>query len=259
MPEVYATLHKQDGIARIEFAQPATLNALSPQAIAQLSLLFKELAGDPSMQVVILTGSGKAFIAGADIKQMSQMSDVQAWQFAREGQELLNLLEELPQVTIAAVNGFALGGGCEVAMACDLIYAADSAIFGQPEVGLGIIPGFGGTVRLQQRLGLGAAKEWILRGFRIDAAKAMQQGLVQAVFPASALLDETLKIAKEIQGKSPHALMLGKRSLQFAASHPQAASLQYEAELFSQCFTHHDQKEGTSAFVEKRPPHWKIG
>lgn len=256
MPD-YIDYQVKGGIAHLTFNKPERLNALNAAAISEFTQVVQGLAQASDIHVVILTGSGKAFIAGADIKAMSAMDATHAWEFAHAGQELLTMLENLPQVTIAAVNGFALGGGCEVALACDLIYAAEKARFGQPEVSLGIIPGFGGSVRLLRRIGFGNAKEWIVRGMQVDAVQAHAMGLVQAVFASEQLQAEVQLIAAEILKKSPHAIKLAKQSMRFALDHDVHSSMQYEAELFSQCFTHPDQKEGTLAFVEKRPAKWE--
>lgn len=253
------TLHSgiESGIATVTFSKPESLNALYPEAISELAQLMKVLHDDQSIKVVIFIGAGeKAFIAGADIKRMAKMNAEEAWKFGREGQEALSALEDLPQVTIAAVNGFALGGGCEMALACDMIYASSKAKFGQPEVSLGLIPGFGGTVRLFRRVGLGKAREMIFTGVTLTAEQALQFGLADAIFQPEQLSDEVMKVAMLTKSKSPNAIARAKESIRFALAHDRDTAMQYEAELFSNCFNHPDRKERTEAFINKQQPNW---
>ncbi len=246
-----------NGIATVTFTDPNSLNAITPTAIGELSALLQKIRRDRSIEVVVFTGAGeKAFIAGADIKSMLTMSTADAQRFCRAGQELLNAIEDLPQPTVAAVNGFALGGGCEVVLACDLAYAAESARLGLLEVTLGVTPGFGGTVRLFRRVGVGRARELIMTGKMVAAPLALEMGLVEAVFPQSQLMAEVMKLAKALQKPSPHAVQLAKQSMRFALDHNREQALKREGELFVQCFNHADQKEGMAAFVEKRIPNW---
>ena len=214
-----------------------------------------ELAGDAECHALVLTGSGdRAFIAGADIKAMSEMSVDDALEWGRLGHECGRLLETMPKPTIAAVNGFALGGGCEMALACDLRYASERAKFGQPEVNIGIIPGWGGTQRLARVCGLGFAKDLILTGRMVDAAEAERRGLVSAVFPADELLGRTLEVARSLAAKSPLVLAAAKRATNRALQGDHGAQLEAEADEFGGLFSSEDQKEGMSAFVEKLEP-----
>ena len=216
---------------------------------------LRELADDDAARVVILTGAGeKAFVAGADIKYMSGLDVDQAKQWGALGHETGRLLETMPKPTIAAVNGFALGGGCELAVACDLRYAASSAKLGQPEVNLGIIPGWGGTQRLARLSGLGVAKELIFTGRIIDAEEALRIGLVNAVHDP--VLEKAREVGTLLASKSPIALKLMKDLANRALSGAHAANLDAEGEMFGELFSSDDAKEGLTAFVEKRQPNF---
>jgi enoyl-CoA hydratase len=205
-----------------------------------------EVAEDDKVRAVVLTGAGdRAFAAGADIKEMEVMSVEEARVWGQLGHRCGRLLETMPKPTIAAINGFALGGGCELAVACDIRYASDRAKLGQPEVNIGIIPGWGGTQRLARTVGVGLAKELILSGRTVDAEEALRVGLVSAVFPGERLLEETLALARSLAAKSPLVLAAVKEGLD------------EEAERFAQLFSSEDQKEGMRAFVEKREPDFK--
>ena len=267
----YETIHLQvrDAILTITIDRPAVLNALSPQVIAELRQVVGELreslgrpigegddTPDWSVRGVILTGAGsRAFVAGADISIMREMSPEQSAQYAAGAQELTAWLETLPVPVIAAVNGFALGGGCELAMAADFIYASENASFGQPEVGLGLIPGFGGCVRLQQYIGIAAARDLIFTGRRIDALEAEKLGLVAHVFPDTGALHAGAEAAMHlVLQQSPVAVAAAKRTVRAAQSLPTDAGLAIEREAFAGCFGTGDMLEGTSAFLEKRPP-----
>jgi enoyl-CoA hydratase len=206
----------------------------------------------------VLTGSGaRAFAAGADIKEMNLMGVLEAHGWGTLGHECCRLLEAMPKATIAAVNGLALGGGCELALACDIRYAADNASFGQPEINLGVIPGWGGTQRLARAVGAGLAKDLILTGRTIDAVEAFRVGLVSAVYPAEELLSRALETAAALAKKSPVALSAAKDAANRALQGDLGSGLSYEAILFSALFATADQKEGMTAFSEKREPDFK--
>jgi enoyl-CoA hydratase len=214
-----------------------------------------EVAEDADVRAVVLTGAGdRAFAAGADIKEMEAMSvdDARAW--GQLGHQCGHLLETMPKPTIAAVNGFALGGGCELALSCDIRYASDRAKLGQPEVNIGIIPGWGGTQRLARAVGVGLAKELILSGRTVDAEEALRIGLVNAVFPPEDLLDKALELAGSLAAKSPLVLAAAKEMTNRSLQGELSAGLDDEAERFAQLFSSSDQKEGMRAFVEKREP-----
>jgi enoyl-CoA hydratase len=204
--------------------------------------------------VVALTGAGKAFAAGADIKYMSGLSVLEAAEWGRLGHATANLLETMPKPTIAAINGFALGGGCELALACDLRYAASSAKLGQPEINLGLIPGWGGTQRLARVCGIGLAKELVLTGRLVDAAEALQRGLVNAVYEPAELLPKTLEAARQLASKGPLALRSAKAALNLALQGGHGDNLVQEASFFAALFASEDAKEGMAAFAEKREP-----
>jgi enoyl-CoA hydratase len=244
----------EDGVGTLTFNRPEKLNALNAEMLAELSEVLDQVGKDPEIRALILTGQGRAFIAGADIKTFTQLDPLGARQLAVTGQQVLAKLEGLPLPVIAGVNGFALGGGCEVAMACDLIYAAEEAEFGQPEINLGIMPGFGGTQRLARLVGKGLAKELCLTGRLIDAAEARAMGLVARVFPGTSLLEECTKIARSLAAKGRVALRSVKQTIDrgFDLDLPNACAL--EAEAFALCFASPDAKEGAVAFLEKRRP-----
>lgn len=216
---------------------------------------LRELAEDESVHVVVLTGAGdRAFAAGADIKEMEAMTVDEARAWGALGHECGRLLETMAKPTLAAVNGFALGGGCELALACDVRYASARAKLGQPEVSIGIIPGWGGTQRLARVVGVGLAKELILSGRTVDADEALRIGLVNALFPPEELLDRTLELAGSLAAKSPLVLAAAKEMVNLALQGELSAGLDEEAERFAQLFASEDQKEGMRAFVDKREP-----
>jgi enoyl-CoA hydratase len=206
---------------------------------------------------VILTGEGKAFVAGADIGAMSELTPARAKAFADQGHAIGALIESAPFPVIAAVNGFALGGGCELALACDFIYASEKAKFGQPEVKLGVIPGFGGTQRLARRVGVGRARELVYTGDMIDAAEALRIGLVNAVVPADQLLPKTLEVAKKIAAQGPLAIAAAKRVTLNGVDADLRAANELEATAFASLFLSDDQREGMRAFLDKRPASFK--
>ncbi len=248
----------EDGVGVATFNRPKALNALDRRTIAELAQLVDAVAADPAVRALVLTGAGeKAFVAGADISEMSSLPPVEARRFAEAGQRALARLEALPIPTIAAVNGFALGGGCELAMACDLVYASEAARFGQPEVNLGLIPGFGGTQRLTRRVGLMRAKEIVLTGEMVDAAKAKAIGLALDVLPAAQLVPHAVAVARKIASRAPLAIAAAKRTLEAGARIDLATACALEAEAFGLVFATDDAREGTRAFVEKRAAAFK--
>jgi enoyl-CoA hydratase len=248
----------QDGVGILTFNRPKALNALNPATLEEVNDVIDKIRNDDAVRVLVLTGAGeKAFVAGADISEFPKMNPLQARLFAERGQEILFKLESLPKPVIACINGFALGGGCELAMSCDFIYASDKAKFGQPEINLGIIPGFGGTQRLSRLVGRAKAKELCMTGEMIDAQQAKELGLAAKVFPADQLIEETLKVAKQLAAKSPSAL----RAVKFVTDRGFDVDLKngcaLEAEAFGNAFASQDSREGVAAFLEKRKPVFK--
>ena len=238
--------------------RPDALNALDVSTLTALRDRLIDLANDESTRVVVLTGTGeKAFAAGADIKYMSGLGVQEAKEWGALGHETTRLLETMPKPTIAAVNGFALGGGCELALACDMRYASTGAKLGQPEINLGIIPGWGGTQRLARVAGLGFAKELILTGRTVDAEEALRRGLVGAVFEPGELKEKALERARQLASKSPVALAAAKAAVNRAFQGEHAENLEQEAEHFGDLFDSEDAKEGLAAFVEKREPNFR--
>jgi len=247
-----------DGVGVLTFNRPKALNALTTKTLEEVKEVVESIALAREIRVLVLTGAGdKAFVAGADITGFQTLNPLQARHFAELGQEVFFKLEHLPQPVIACVNGFALGGGCEIAMACDFIYASEKARFGQPEVNLGLIPGFGGTQRLARMVGRAKAKELCMTGEAIDAQQARELGLVAKVFPAEQLLEETLKAAKLLAGKAPGVLRSIKQVINRGLDVDLKTGCAIEAEAFGLCFASQDAQEGVSAFLEKRKPNFK--
>ena len=243
-----------EGIAVITINRPKALNALNEQTLLELHSAFEIFAENAAAKVVIITGSGeKAFVAGADIAAMQPLNALQARRFAKLGHEVMRSIEACPKPVIAAVNGFALGGGCELALGCDIRLVSDNARFGQPEVNLGVIPGFGGTQRLARLIGKGRAMELILTGDMIDAAEAYRIGLANKVVAQGELLATATAMAAKIIGKGQCSVRLAKEAIRNGLEMDLDRANQYEAELFGLCFASSDQKEGMSAFLEKRP------
>ena len=231
------------------------MNALDVATLSELGDHLAELRADDDVRVIVLTGAGeKAFAAGADIKYMSALSVEAAKEWGGLGHQVGKLLETGPKASIAAINGFALGGGCELALACDLRYAASTAKLGQPEVNLGIFPGWGGTQRLARVCGLGAAKDLILTGRVVDAEEALRIGLVNGVFEPAELLEKTLEVARTIASKGPLAISAAKAAINHALQGDHVENLEAEADAFGELFSSADAKEGMTAFVEKRDP-----
>ncbi len=248
----------QNGVGLLTFNRPKALNALNPATLEEVNDVLEKVRTDDDVRVLVLTGAGdKAFVAGADISEFPKMNPLQARQFAERGQEIFFKIESLPKPVIACINGFALGGGCELAMSCDFIYASDKAKFGQPEINLGIIPGFGGTQRLSRLVGRAKAKELCMTGEMIDAQQARELGLAAKVFPADQLLEETMKVAGQLALKSPGAL----RAIKYVTDRGFDVDLRngcaLEAEAFGNAFASQDAKEGVAAFLEKRKPVFK--
>lgn len=244
---------RDGGTVVLTMNRPEKLNALNEALVRALHDAVVELDADMSVRVVVLTGAGeKAFVAGADIAAMSEMSTTAAKAFADLGHAVGERLERAHFPVIAAVNGFALGGGCELALACDFVYASDKAKFGQPEVNLGVIPGFGGTQRLTRRVGIGRARELVYTGDTLDANEALRIGLVNAVVPAGELLAKVLDVAKKIEAKGPLAIAQAKRLVYRGEDVPLAVANELEAQAFSALFGSLDQREGMKAFLEKR-------
>lgn len=239
--------------------RPEALNAINEEVLLRLDEeASRVMEGDATVRAVVITGAGeKAFAAGADIKAMAGMKPMEALRFSRLGQRVFSRIASLPVPVIAAVNGYALGGGCELALACDMRIAAENAVFGQPEVRLGIIPGWGGTQRLARLVGVGIAKELILTGRRIDATTALRIGLVNAVHPAGELLEKALGLAAELAVGPPVALRFAKEAVDAAFEAGGAAGMEREATLFALLFNTSDSREGLIAFQEKRQPLFK--
>ncbi len=246
---------EMDGpVATLTFNRPEKLNALNAEMLQEVDQALTALQGEAALRVLILTGQGRAFIAGADVRQFLEFDSRRAYEFARQAQEVVRRLETLPMPVIAAVNGFALGGGCEVALACDLIYASEKATFGQPEINLGLMPGIGGSQRLARLVGKGLAKDLCLTGRAVSAAEALAMGLAARVFPAEALLPECRRLALELAAKSRFALAQIKQVMNLGFNLDLPSALEMETQAFGLCFANSDPHEGVRAFLEKRPP-----
>jgi enoyl-CoA hydratase len=245
-------------IAVLTIDRPKALNAFNTKALQETELALRFLAHNTQLRALIVTGAGeKAFVAGADIAEMVEFSPAQAREFAGVGHRVFHQMETLSIPTIAAVNGFALGGGCELALCCDLIYASEKAKFGLPEVGLGVIPGFGGTQRLTRSVGRTRAKELIFTGDIIDAAKAKEIGLVLEVFSPDKLMEHCREVAKKMASKGPLAIAQAKRVIEYGADGDLRSANELERQGFSMLFGSEDQREGMKAFLEKRKPAFK--
>ncbi len=251
-------LEINDSIAVVTLNRPDKLNALNKLTLSELKNIFEELKNNNDAKVIILTGAGeKAFVAGADISELNKLDMISGKEFAEHGQEIFRLIENFEKPVIAAVNGFALGGGCELALACHFRVASENAKFGQPEVNLGIIPGYGGTQRLTRLINSGRAMEYILTGDMIDSSEALRIGLVNHVYPKNELIDKTKEIAKRIISKSHHAVKMAIKAVKAVDEMTSKEGQSYEANLFAVCCGTDDFKEGTSAFLEKRKPSFK--
>ena len=257
MPYETLLLEVQDSIATLTLNRPKVLNALNDQLFRELDAALDALAADDAVRVVILTGAGeKAFAAGADIQELASVSAEEGRQLAARGQRVMGKMERLGKPVIACINGFALGGGCELAMACTFRIAGETARLGQPEVKLGLIPGYGGSQRLPRLIGQGAALKLLLSGEMISAAEALRLGLVEEVVPAAELMPRARQLAALIAGMAPVALRHCLAAVHDGAELPLDRALALEASLFGLCCATADKAEGTAAFLEKRAPRW---
>ena len=242
-------------LATVTVNRPNVMNALNDETITEFQQAFTELEHDGTTRVVIITGEGeKAFVAGADISELQKADVITARRISEKGHRLFAQIESSDLISIAAVNGFALGGGCELSMACDIRYAADTARMGQPEVGLGIIPGYGGTQRLPRLVGCGKALELLLSGDMVKADEALRIGLVNAVFPAAELIENAKKLAQKILSKGPLAITAVKRCVRRGLEGSLLAGCSLEMSEFSAIFSSSDKNEGTTAFLDRQPP-----
>ena len=248
-------LNKNDRIATVTINRPDKLNALNAQAKSELMELFTQLRTDVNVDVVILTGAGeKAFVAGTDIKELTELNSETGKEFSAKGQEVFGAIEHLGKPVIAAVNGYALGGGCELALACHIRIASENAKFGQPEVNLGVIPGYGGTQRLARLIGRGRAMEMILTGNQIDAQEALRIGLVNKVVPQPELMQAAIAVAQVIASKGQVAIRMALKAVNMTEETTLSDGEKLEASLFGVCCGSEDFREGTTAFLEKRKP-----
>jgi enoyl-CoA hydratase len=253
------TVSREEGVSVVTVNRPKVLNALSRSTMTELVAAVDELESDDSIRCIILTGAGdRAFAAGADINELRAIaSPVEGAQYAAWGQSILFRIENLSKPVVAAINGYALGGGCELAMACDIRIAADDAKLGQPEINLGIIPGWGGTQRLPRLVGKGRAKWLILTGDIVSAQEALRIGLVDFVVPGEELMNAAKGLARKIASKAPLAAAWAKRSINVGSETDLVTACAYEASQFGLACGTEDRIEGTSAFLEKRPPRFK--
>jgi len=246
-----------DAVALVTICREDKLNAMDSATLGELMRAFLSARADRDVRAVILTGSGaKAFVAGADIAEMAVLSPDEARRFAERGQQLTQLIESMPKPVLAAVNGFALGGGCEIALSCHIRVASENARFGQPEVKIGLLPGFGGSQRLPRLVGKGLGLELLLTGGMIDAAEALRIGLVNRVVPAGTVVEAATDIAKLIVANAPLAIEYCMAAVASGLEMPLDEALRMEAALFGLCFASDDMREGTAAFLEKRPAHF---
>jgi len=249
-------LEKEDELAIVKINRPP-VNALNSEVVTEIHQMFDELEKDEQVKVIILTGEGKAFVAGADISEMVDFGPEGGAEFSKKGQAAFDKIENTPKPVIAAINGFALGGGCEIAMACDIRIAVEGAKLGQPEVNLGVIPGFAGTQRLPRLVGKGKAKELIFTGNMVTAEEAEQIGLVNQVLTAEELMNTAKEMAKTIASKGPAAVRAAKLAINEGVNYELSKGLEIENRAFAKLFETEDQKEGMKAFLEKRKPEWK--
>ncbi len=246
-------LETEGAVAVLTISRPKALNALNSATLEELNQVLGEIEANDEIKVVILTGEGdKSFVAGADIAEMVNFTGAEGRAFGMRAAEPFFKLQNMRQVTIAAVNGFALGGGCEISMACDIRIASENAVFGQPETGLGIIPGFGGTQRLARLVGMGRAKEMIFTGSNIDAEEAYRIGLVNRVVPQEELMDTAKKLAGKIARNASYAVAIAKAAINNGYDMDIKNAVEYEANLFGLTCSTHDKVEGMTAFLEKR-------
>jgi len=247
-----------DSIGWLKINRPDSLNALNSEVVESLEFALRNLEQDTTVKVVVITGAGeKAFVAGGDIKEMVAMAPLAARAFSRKGQQMIEYIEKMHKPVIAAVNGYALGGGLELALACDFIYASDKAKFGLPEVTLGVIPGFGGTQNLPRLIGPNKARELIFSGKVLSAQQAREWGLVNAVFPAEEMTAKVMEIARAIAQNGMLAVASAKDAVVNGLNMTKEDGLRYESALFATLFATQDQKEGMQAFIEKRKAEFK--
>jgi enoyl-CoA hydratase len=258
MPDNVLLLDRDGAIATITFNRPAVMNALDQRTLTGLDAAVAELDADPAVRVVLITGAGeKAFVAGADITELARLTPLGGRELALRGQAVFARIERASKPVIAVINGYCLGGGCELALACTFRFASATAQIGQPEIDLGIVPGYGGSQRLSRLVGLDRALDLILTGRRVGADEAMAMGLVTRVFPPDRLLDEARAFARVLAAKAPVAVHYAMRAIRHGLDVPLAEGLEHEATLFGLVFATEDMKEGTRAFLEKRKAEWK--
>ncbi len=251
-------VEKRDAIATVTVNRPKVLNALNRKTLGELECAFFDLKTDGDVRAVVLTGAGeKAFVAGADINELAKLDATEGVEFARKGQAVLDLIENLGKPVIAAINGYALGGGLEIAMACHMRFAAEGARMGQPEINLGVIPGFGGTQRLARLVGEGRAMELVLSGDQITAEEAYRLGLVNRVVPAAELMNACVEFSGKLASKPAVAVRYAMQAVHRGLQSSLEDGLALEANLFGLCCATEDKKEGTGAFLEKRKPSFK--
>lgn len=249
---------KRDGVATITINRPQALNALNKETLEEINSAIRNAEKDADVKVIIITGVGeRAFCAGADVAELKGQSPIEITEFIKLGQDTWNLIENLDKPVIAAVNGLSLGGGCELVMACDLAVSSEKARFGQPEINLGIMPGWGGTQRLTRLVGTKKAKEIVLLGEMFGADEALRMGLINKVVPAEKLMEEANAIARKLADKSPVALKFAKSAVNKALETSLAGGLEFEKATFALLYSSEDAKEGLTSFLAKRKPVWK--
>ena len=254
----YILVEKSQRIGIVKINRPDVYNAVNIEAILELENAMHDLNDDENISVVVITGEGKAFVSGSDISKLVEMDSLKAREYSKIGQRVLDFIEKMEKPVIAAINGFALGSGCELAMACDIRIASEKAKFGQPEVKLGLIPGHAGTQRLARLVGVAKAKELIFTGEMIDAQEALRIGLVNRVVVPDVLLDEAKNVAKKIMEVGPTAVRIAKTVINRGVDANLTTANSYETEAFSILFSTAEAKEGMKAFLEKRRPNWNI-
>ena len=254
----YILVEKSQRIGIVKINRPDVYNAVNIEAILELENAVHDLNDDENILVAVITGEGKAFVSGSDISKLVEMDSLKAREYSKIGQRVLDFIEKMEKPVIAAVNGFALGSGCELAMACDIRIASEKAKFGQPEVKLGLIPGHAGTQRLARLVGIAKAKELIFTGEMIDAQEALRIGLVNSVVVPDVLLDEAKNVARKIMEVGPTAVRIAKTVINRGVDANLTTANSYETEAFSILFSTAEAKEGMKAFLEKRRPNWNI-
>lgn len=254
----HLVIEKENKVGVLRINRPEAMNSLNTEVLEELLMAVEQVKNDQDIFVLVITGEGKAFVAGADISEMSTMDPVQARSFAEAGLKVFREIESMEKPVVAAVNGFALGGGCELAMACDIRIASTKAKFGQPEVGLGVTPGFGGTVRLSRLVGPAKAKELIYTGNIIKADEALGIGLVNSVSEPEELMGAAMETANKISSNAQLAVRYSKQSINRSFETDVETAMEIERNLFGLCFSTEDQKEGMKAFGEKRKPDFKV-